>query len=184
MTNFWDSPTDANRFPNVRCSSCKQTCRLGKWLRRAQERANTIEAWLQHNNAITTNEGQPAHMTVELYATQSLPEERSLKRSAPNDATTSSSKRTKHKSVHKIPCLQRECCKGVANCFPPSGGLLSENNSPSPFGGGGVLPLPLWGGKTGALLNEKSPWGRVMRGWLDLGQVRPSRMSASGYPPC
>ena len=95
MNKFWQHISERNRFQKISCISCKQSGRLGKWRRRSQEPENTIEEWLRHNNAITKGQERPAYMTVDLYLTQHMQEERSLKRAAPDDATTTASKRKK-----------------------------------------------------------------------------------------
>ena len=94
MNRFWHRTKDGHRSQNISCSSCKTQCRLGKWLRRHSASDNSIEEWLKENNAAKDKE-RPARITVDLYLTQDIPAEQSLKRCAPNDATAKPSKRQK-----------------------------------------------------------------------------------------
>ena len=93
MNMFWQKSTQRNRFQEVRCVFCKNSNRLGKWLRRRQETNNSIEEWLRHNNALAKNKDRPAYMTVDLYRMQNINEERASKRNADNDVATKTTKR-------------------------------------------------------------------------------------------
>ena len=75
--------------------SCKKTSKLGKWLRCPQEADNSIEELLKHKNAKAKHEDRPAYMTVDLYLTQHIQEEHSLKRNAKHDKSTTTTKRKK-----------------------------------------------------------------------------------------
>ena len=97
MNMFWHKTKEKHRFQKISCISCKKSCRLGKWLRRPQEADNSIEEWLKHNNAIAKDKDRPAYMTVDLYLSQNIKEERALKRNAPHDAPTKTAKRMKQK---------------------------------------------------------------------------------------
>ena len=79
-----------------------RSCRpLGKKLRRPQEPDNSIEEWLKHNNAIAQDQDRPAFMTVDLYLTQNMKEERALKQNAPNDAPTPRQQNERKHMLHK-----------------------------------------------------------------------------------
>ena len=69
INRLWDK-NEKNRFQNIRCTSCKETSKLGKWLRRPHENDNSIEEWLRYNNALHKNQRRPDFMTVYLYVTQ------------------------------------------------------------------------------------------------------------------
>ena len=95
MNMFWQR-NHPNRFQNIRClwDICHKTIRVSKWHRRPHEEHNSIERWLKHNNAYN-HEERHAEMTVDLYLTQDMSTEASLKRSAPVAATSPSHKRQK-----------------------------------------------------------------------------------------
>ena len=85
MDIFWQT-NGKHRFCRVRCSTdaCKTFVhRVGKWLRSPDERGNTVEAWLKHNNVLISNGARPLTMTVDLYTSQIVPDEASRGRAAP-----------------------------------------------------------------------------------------------------
>ena len=78
MDKLWQT-NGKIRFCRVRCSTdaCKTFVhRVGKRLRRPDERGHTIEAWLKYNNVLT-NGSRPPTMTVDLYTSQIVPDEES-----------------------------------------------------------------------------------------------------------
>ena len=74
---FWEHERDGQRFRRVRCedNDCKKHIRVNGWLRRPFEVDNTIKAWLRHN-AVLHDDKRPPTMTVELYRSQIVSEDR------------------------------------------------------------------------------------------------------------